>query len=129
VIWYLDTSAAVKLCSREAETDALAGAIVDAQPSLVSAQLLETEMRRASTRRPDLPQATVTRLLDQVDLLEMSGNVFRVAGLLPGANLRSLDALHLAAALESGADALVAYDKRMIEAASELGLRVVSPRP
>ncbi len=32
------------------------------------------------------------------------------AGLLPGASLRSLDALHVAAALRWGADAVVTYD-------------------
>jgi hypothetical protein len=52
VIWYLDTSAAVKLCVREAETDAMAEAITEEQPRLVSAQLLETELRRAASRAP-----------------------------------------------------------------------------
>ncbi len=38
----------------------------------------------------------VTQFLTGVSLYEMPGSLFREAGLLPGADLRSLDALHLA---------------------------------
>jgi predicted nucleic acid-binding protein len=43
--------------------------------------------------------------------------------------LRSVDALHLATALELGADldAVVAYDSRLIEGARSAGLSVVTP--
>lgn len=47
--------------------------------------------------------------------------------LLPGDSLRSLDALHLAAAVRLGADVVLTYDARMIGAATELGFAVVSP--
>jgi len=55
------------------------------------------------------------------------GGLFREAGLFPGAALRSLDALHLAAAVRLGADAVVTYDARMATSARGLGLAVVAP--
>ncbi|WP_327273610.1 hypothetical protein OG609_17190 [Streptomyces sp. NBC_01224] len=47
----------------------------------------------------------------------------------PGNRLRSLDALHLAAAQELGQAliAFVVYDKRLVESAQSLGLPVESP--
>jgi predicted nucleic acid-binding protein len=53
--------------------------------------------------------------------------VLRQAGLLPGARLRSLDAIHLAAALSLGAEAVLTYDDRLAEAARGLGMTVLSP--
>ncbi len=41
--------------------------------------------------------------------------------------LRSLDALHLAAALRLGCRSVVTYDERMAVAARELGFDVVAP--
>ena len=41
--------------------------------------------------------------------------------------LRSLDALHLAAAIRLGVDAVVTYDTRMTQAARDLGLVVLAP--
>jgi hypothetical protein len=41
--------------------------------------------------------------------------------------LRSLDAIHLATATLVNADLVCAYDQRLLLAASELGLRTISP--
>ena len=46
---------------------------------------------------------------------------------LPGRQLRTWDALHLATALRVGADAVVAYDARLLAAARTLGMSVQSP--
>jgi predicted nucleic acid-binding protein len=125
--WYLDTSAAMKLLVEEAESDALAREIDAAAPDLVACWLLETELRRAAQREPALTQQDVTDLLDGVDLYEVPSSLFREAGLLPGVNLRSLDALHLAAAVRIGVEHMVTYDVRMIASAHVLGVRVLSP--
>lgn len=124
---YLDTSAALKLMIDEAESRALIDSLNTNRPGLVSCTLLETEMRRAAQRIPELTQRHVTELLERIDLYTPSAAVFTQAGLLPGANLRSLDAIHLAAALHLGADVLVSYDRRMIEAARGIGMDVSSP--
>jgi len=52
------------------------------------------------------------------------------AAVLPGENLRSLDAIHLAAAQRLGSDLtmLVSYDDRMLAAARGLRIPVASPR-
>lgn len=126
--WYLDTSAALKLILREAESEALIDAISAARPTLAASFLLETELRRVTHRVPELSQALVTSLLDRVDLYEASPAVFRQAGLLPGAHLRSLDALHLATAIAIGVDDVLTYDQRFAEAVRQVGLTVLAPQ-
>jgi len=126
--WYLDTSAALKLLVEEDESDALASAIDGTAADLVGCWLLETELRRAAMREPSLTQEAVSSLLDGIDLHEVPSSLFREASLLPGANLRSLDALHLATAVRIGVDHLVTYDSRMSDSARAIGLSVLAPR-
>jgi hypothetical protein len=125
--WYLDTSAALKLLVEEAESDALARAVDGENPDLVACHLLETELRRAAHRTPLLDQEGVTGLLDGVSLYEVPSSLFREAGSLPGALLRSLDALHLSAAIRIGVDALAAYDHRLALGAKALGIPIIAP--
>lgn len=125
--WYLDTSAAIKLIVREAESVDLVRAIEEQRPTLASCQLLETELRRAVQRLEVASQRHVTDLLDRVDLYDLNAAMYTQAGLLPGPNLRSLDALHLAAALAIGVEAVVTYDARMTEAARDFGLVTLQP--
>jgi predicted nucleic acid-binding protein len=125
--WYADTSAALKLVLAEPESPALAAAIADAGARLVGTRLLETEMRRAAHRSPHLHQDQVTALLSTVDLFSTTDALYRQAGLLPGENLRSLDALHLAAAIALDVEAIVTYDLRLAEAATSVGVRALSP--
>lgn len=123
---YLDTSAAAKLLIEESESAALAEWADDASVELVATLLLETELRRLAVRR-DLPQLAVSSILDGVSLYEPSDSLYREAGILPGATLRALDALHLAGALRLGVDAMATYDDRLADAARSIGLAVVAP--
>ena len=125
--WYLDTSAALKLLVEESESATLAGLIDAESADLVSALLLETELRRAASRSPYLSQGAVTEFLEGVSLNDMPRSLCTEAGLVGGANLRSLDALHLASAIRCGATHLVTYDKRLIDSAHHMGVRVLSP--
>ena len=125
--WYVDTSAALKLLVEESESTALVRALDDEAPDLVASLLLETELRRVVAREPALTQAAVSDLLASISLFELSPSVFTEAGLLPGPTLRSLDALHLAAAIRLGVDRVVTYDRRMAGAAQDLGLAVLAP--
>lgn len=124
---YLDTSAAVKLLVAEAESDALVDELRREQSTLVACLLLETELRRVVAREPVLTQQAVTQLLRGVDLYELPPPLFAEAGLLPGAGVRSLDALHLAAAIRLEVESVITYDVRMVEAATLLGLDVLAP--
>lgn len=125
--WYLDTSAALKLLVEEDESDVLATAIDDTSPDLVACWLLETELRRAAQRETALSQQSVSELLEGIDLYEVPSSLFREAGLFPGGSRRSLDALHLAAAVRIGVDQVVSYDTSMSDAARALGLGVIAP--
>ena len=127
--WYVDTSAAAKLLIDEPESDALAAFLeraVEVGDAVGSSRLLETELRRLGIRL-SVPQEHVTLLLERLDLLLPDDAVFRDAGLLPGSALRSLDALHVAAALRWAADAMVTYDERQAAAARAVGLEVAAP--
>ncbi|CCG01140.1 conserved protein of unknown function, putative toxin of TAS system [Blastococcus saxobsidens DD2] len=62
-------------------------------------------------------------------LVPPDDDVLGLAAGLPGTDLRSRDALHLASALQIGADlaAFVAYDGRLTAAAEAAGLVVAQP--
>ncbi|MEO7196069.1 MAG: type II toxin-antitoxin system VapC family toxin [Pseudonocardiaceae bacterium] len=129
MILYIETSAAAKLLVEEPASGRLATLLDKAagqDDTLFSSMLLETELRRLAVR-VELPQAAVTQLLERFDLVETDRSLYREAGLLPGRHLRSLDALHLAAALRVGADVMVTYDHRQADAANTAGLPVLAP--
>lgn len=125
--WYMDTSAAVKLLINESESDTLASSIDSTGPELVACWLLETELRRVANRVPELTHDLVSDLLRNFDLYEVPRTLYREAGLLPGTDLRSLDALHLAAAIRLDVDQVITYDDRMRASAHSLGLTVAAP--
>lgn len=125
-IVYVDTSAMGALLIDQPESPALLDWLDHAAGTLVSSDLLETELRRLATRE-GLDQSDVTRLLDGLSLAALDRAVYRSAGLLPMSYLRTLDALHLEAALRLDAAALLTYDHRLGEAAREAGLEVISP--
>lgn len=66
-------------------------------------------------------------ILDRVILHALPRSVYTHAGLLPGKTFRSLEALHITAALRLEVDAALIYDVRMREAAVDNGLRVLAP--
>jgi len=125
---YLDSSALVKLAVREPESDALRRYLRRRRP-LVSSALARTEVSRALM---PLGEAAVRRgqeVLARVDLVRINDRVLSAAGILPPADLRSLDAIHLATAQQLGTDLsrIVTYDDRMAEAAKDLGWAISSP--
>jgi predicted nucleic acid-binding protein len=122
---YIDTSAAVKLLVEEAESAALAEYLDQQELETFACLLLETELRRFAVRH-DIPQAEVTAILDAISLYDMPHSLYYEAGILAGRNLRSLDALHLAAAVRLGAHAMLCYDDRLMNSAEELGLEVLA---
>ncbi|MGQ0626223.1 MAG: type II toxin-antitoxin system VapC family toxin [Sporichthyaceae bacterium] len=127
--YYVDTSAAAKLLVEESETVALKtylNSVAANSGELMASALVETELRRLAVRA-DLEQEQVSDVLLRCDVLDLPRAAFRTAGVVPGAALRSLDALHLTMALRVGADVLVAYDHRLIAAARLLGMQVSSP--
>jgi len=128
VLLYLDTSALVKLVVREDETAALLAALAGAE--LVTSALARTEIARAVTRAGvGSRQARADQVLARTAQLVIDdGTLDRAGTLLPPA-LRSLDAIHVAAALglADRLDGLITYDVRMAAAARAHGLTVRSP--
>jgi uncharacterized protein len=122
---YLDTSAAVKLLVEEAESGALAQYLDQPNVETVACLLLETELRRFAVRHA-IPQQEVTAILDSISLYDLPHSLYYEAGILQGPHLRSLDALHLIAAMRLETDVIISYDNRMQDAAVELGLKIVA---
>lgn len=125
-IFYVDTSALGALLVEQPESDALEQWLDQTTALQVSNDLLETELRRLAVRE-GLEQADVTLLLDGVGLAALDRAVYRSAGLLPMPYLRTLDALHLEAAMRLDAAAVLTYDRRLGEAARSVGLQVIAP--
>jgi predicted nucleic acid-binding protein len=126
---YIDSSAIVKLAVAEPESKALRRHLAR-RPGLVSSALARTEVARALM--PSGPHA-VSRgeeVLRRIQLLRVSDRVLREAGRMEPAELRSLDAIHLASARELGFSVrqIVTYDERMADAARASGWSVASPR-
>lgn len=126
---YLDSSAIVKLAVRENESLALRRYLRRRRP-LVSSSLARVEVMRALLPGGDNAVDVGRKVLSRLDLVRISAGVLDEAGMLLPADLRPLDAIHLATArrLAQGLGAIVTYDERMADAATHLGFRVVAPR-
>lgn len=126
---YLDSSAIVKLIQFEAESRQLSGFLEGA--ALVTSRLGDIETRRA-VRVADGTRATVERMksvLESMDIIEITPAIAKRAGTVGPMQLRTLDSIHLATALEIKEElqAMVVYDTRLRSAAAENGLATQSP--
>lgn len=127
MIAYLDASIVVPLIKIEDASDELQSYLQELRDDghlLVSSRLLETEVRRAAVRQ-GISQATVTTLLDTINIFELTPADYITAGRFVFENLGSLDALHLAAALRVPADVMLSDDARLVEASEASGLPVL----
>jgi len=126
---YLDASAITKLVLREAESEALHARVSGAH--LVSSQLAQAEVTRA-VRRSGAMGRLAPRLrlvLQRLSSIELDDANLHWAGQADPPQLRTLDAIHLAAALllMDQLDAFVTYDDLQASAAAAVGLPVKSP--
>jgi len=125
---YLDSSALVKLVVAEPESTMLRDWL-GGRDRIASCALVRTEVPRAVRHLgPDALARARTALRD-IDVIALDDQLLATAALLEPAILRSLDAIHLAAAASLGADldVVVSYDIRMLEGARLLGLPTVRP--
>jgi predicted nucleic acid-binding protein len=129
---YLDTSAVAKLFIAERETPDLRHWLAS-RPTplrLVSSALLGVELLRLlGLANPTMLGAAESFLAADVDIVEITPPVLADATRVPPPRLRTLDAIHLATALDLGdsLDAMLTYDKLLAEAARAAGLVVTSP--
>ena len=127
-MFYCDTSALVKLLLEETESAALRR-FLGLGGKVASSELVVTELARGVLRRATGAEPRVAEVLRKLSLVTLDRELLELAGKLPPPTLRSLDAIHLATAitLREELEAFVAYDDRLLEAASALGLPVASP--
>lgn len=126
---YLDASAIVRLVVREPGWRDLS-AFLREHPTRVASRIVDVEVRRAVARSSTAQaEERVERVLERIVKLELDATLAASAGWLRPPGLRTLDAIHLAAALTLGPqlDALVTYDRRLAEAADTAGIKVAAP--
>jgi uncharacterized protein len=104
---------------------------LEAWPDRVSAAVARVEVHRALWRSgcSKTAHARADDVLDSLVLIRLDDLVLSRAASLSNPQIRSLDAIHLAAALTIGDDpeALVTYDARLARLAIDEGLRVLHP--
>jgi predicted nucleic acid-binding protein len=126
---YLDTSAFLKLIVSERESPALLRFLAR-WPARTSAVLMRTEAVRALRRAGyDSQVGAARQLLGTMRLIRLDEPLLDRASELEPREMRSLDAVHLAAALTIGSElgVLVTYDQRLGDAARDRGISVSSP--
>jgi uncharacterized protein len=129
---YLDTSALLKLYVEEPES-AACESLLTHDPDWVTAEHTRVEARRNLARLlagDELADVVVQFEADwaRMRVVPLSSDVCSAAAsvaLQTGA--RTLDALHVAAALEVAPVSVVPYDRRLAAAASSMGLEVLEP--
>jgi predicted nucleic acid-binding protein len=131
---YVDSSALAKRVINEPQSTSVKVALrehADAGDALVSSALAWVEVtrviRQAAGRSPndldDLADAALAGILQQ----PIGPEVIALARRLAPPALLSLDAIHLASALLLDVVVLIAYDRRLLDAASKQGIRALSP--
>jgi uncharacterized protein len=130
VVIYVDSSAVVELVRGERRSAALVAWLsARADVPVLTSTLAEVEVPRAIRRSAPAALPLVPATLARLHRHEVDATVRAAAATFPDANLRSLDAIHLATAFQLGAElqAFVAYDARLLEAAKQAGLPVARP--
>lgn len=129
-VWYLDSSAIVKFAVEEQETAALEAWRhgLGVEDVLMTCELAVAEVVRAVGRvGGDLDFALGH--LDALEQLVIDRDLLLAAGQIEPVAVRTLDAIHLAAATATGEDlaGVVTYDERMAAAARAIGVSTLAP--
>lgn len=126
-MWYIDSSAIMKLIKPEKESAAL---IKKLPNGLIASRISRVEVTRTIIRyEPDLLDATYDVLAD-IQMIPVEDPIITIAENLPQfIDLRSLDSLHIASALsiKNVLKGVITYDKEMVKAAEALGFKTLSP--
>jgi uncharacterized protein len=126
---YVDSSAFVKLIIPE-DSSALLKDWLDHSTSLpLASEVLHVEVLRAVRRRAPHRLPIARHMLGGVVEVAMTQGIADRAAWLEPTTVRSLDAIHIATAMEVGdqVQAFLTYDRRMSDAASAYGFEVVAP--
>jgi predicted nucleic acid-binding protein len=127
-VWYLDSSALIRTIIQEPESRSLMRWL-DAKDELVACELVRMEAVRAVRLSDPNAVPRARRAIATLTLIRLDDALYDAAADLQPPSLRSLDAVHLAAALSLGRDlaGVVTYDTRMADAAGALDVLVEAP--
>ncbi len=125
---FCDSSALVKLVVDEPESAALQQSL-GTYSHVLASELAEVEVPRAVRRSDPGRVVLAQRLIRNLETVTLDQSVIKRAASLDPVELRSMDAVQLACALRLAPldPVFIAYDKRIIRAASAAGLRTLSP--
>ncbi len=125
---YLDTSALVKLVVQEPESNALRRAL-RGRGYRVSSEIAVVELLRATRRHMPHLERLALAVLAGLALHPLDHRTLIRAARLDPPSLRTLDAIHLASALElmPYVAGFFTYDQRLQEAGRHAGLAIQAP--
>lgn len=126
-VWYLDTSAIIKLIVQESESKALRKFL---DGGVVTSRFSRIELARYIRLMSERDQENAQELLRRFYTLSLEDSILSQAEMLTlNTPLKAPDAIHVASALsvQRTTEGLVTYDKQMVAEAKKLGLRVESP--
>lgn len=131
MVLYVDTSALLKRYIRERDSE-VAIELMGTDPVIATSALTEVEVRRNLARLLGADDAArakqgFTQDLDAFAVVALDATTCNHAARIAEQTLcRSLDSLHLAAAMRTGATTtLLTFDQRQAQAARTLGMAVV----
>jgi uncharacterized protein len=127
---YLDTSALVKLVVAEPQSAALRSYLREfTSDTWFTSALARTELIRAVRRQGSMEIVDhARRILARLDLVALGNTQLDAAATMTPVDLRTLDAIHLAATLTApNIRAMVTYDDRLGRAAAAAGIAVAAP--
>ncbi len=126
-MWYIDSSAIIKLIKPEKESAAL---IKKLPKFLITSSIARVEVARTiAQNEPDLLDYAYNVLID-IQMVPIEDSIITSAANLPTfTNLRTLDSIHIASAtaIKNVLEGVITYDKQMAKAAESLGFTVSSP--
>lgn len=125
---YLDSSALAKLVVREPESHDLRHFLTQSR-LMVTSVISATEIRRAAQRISNAAVEATPRVMSIVAQMDVTRDLLLAAAKVQPAHLRTLDAIHLATAMDlsSELDSFITYNIKLAEAAVLAGLRVEQP--
>lgn len=126
---YLDTSALGRVVLDEPDGDAI-GAALAAFEAVVSSRLLRIELHRLGLRT-GIAGEEIEGWLAGVAIVPMDDAILSAAEAVSPASVATLDAIHLATALQLATErhiaSIMTFDARLAEGAREHGLDVITP--
>lgn len=96
-------------------------------PEIASALNRRWRERTLTKRQYDLAKRSLIEDVRDADIINLTASVVASSiAILEASPVRTLDALHIACALEWGADLFVSSDKRQLAAAKRAGLKIMN---